>query len=526
MEKSRIDKYTFMVTVTILLMTCIPLVIIPEKSEIIISQLFLFVTSKLGFIYIWSGIAAIGFAIWISFSRYGKIKLGEPDDEPEFKTLSWSAMLFCAGIGSSILYWGTIEWAYYFVAPPFGLDQGSWQATEWAASYGIFHWGPTAWAMYSIPALPIGYSYFIKKKPVLKISEVCRGVMGDRVDGVLGKVIDVLILFGLLGGAGTTLGLGTPMISAGIRKVTGFPDSFELNMAILLIVTVIFTLSSYSGLKKGIKVLSDINMMLVIMMLTFILIVGPTAFIIKMGTTSIGLVVQNFIRMNTWMDPVQESGFVESWTVFYWAWWAVYAPFMGLFIARISKGRTIRNVVWGPILYGSFGCIMFFMVLGNLGLHLQLRNIIPVIDLLKSNGAPETIISIISTLPFGNVIVVLFTVTAIIFLATSFDSASYTLAAVTTRKITGNQEPAKWNRIFWAFALALLPTCLLIIDGPLSTLQTVSILCGLPVVPVLVIMVVSFVKTLKRDELDGKLGILFSKSEYCEARKEKDKHVS
>lgn len=505
MEKLKIDWNTFCCALAILLIVCIPLILFPEQGEIAINKIFGFITNNLGFIYIWEGLAALGFAIWISFSKYGKIVLGDPNEKPEFKTFSWAGMLFCAGIGSSILYWGTIEWAYYFTAPPLGLEKGTWLAAEWAATYGIFHWGPTGWVLYSLPALPIGYSYFVKKKPVLKISEVCRGVLGDRVDGVLGKAIDVLFMFGLLGGAGTTLGLGTPMIAAGIHKVTGISYSFGLNFAILIIVTVIFSFSAYSGLKKGIKVLSDINIVLMFIILAFIFIAGPTLFTIKMGTTSMGILIQNFIRMNTWMDPVLETGFPENWTVFYWAWWTIYAPFMGLFIARISRGRTIRNVIGGAVLCGTLGCALFFVILGNLGLNLQLTNVLPVIEILSEKGAPATIISIISTLPLGNAVVTLFTIVAIIFLATTFDSASYTLAAVTTEKISSDQDPARWNRLFWAFALAVLPASLLLIGGPLSTLQTASIIGGLPVTPIIVIMMVSFIKVLRKDELEGKI---------------------
>ncbi|WP_066496082.1 BCCT family transporter [Abyssisolibacter fermentans] len=512
MKKLKIDKYTFFSALAILLMVCIPLILFPEQGEAIINKAFKFITHNLGFMYIWEGLAALVFAIWISFSKYGKIVLGDPNEKPEFKTFSWAGMLFCAGIGASILYWGTIEWAYYFTAPPFGLEKGTWLAAEWAATYGIFHWGPTGWILYSLPALPIGYSYFVKKKPVLKISEVCRGVLGDRVDGVLGKIIDVLFMFGLLGGAGTTLGLGTPMIAAGIHKVTGISQSVGLNLLILIIVTVIFSFSAYSGLKKGIKVLSDINIVLMLIILAIIFITGPTLFIIKMGTTSIGILIQNFVRMDTWMDPVLNTGFSENWTVFYWAWWTIYAPFMGLFIAKISRGRTIRNVIGGSVLFGTMGCALVFVILGNLGMSLQLTNALPVIEMLSENGAPETIISIISTLPLGNVVVILFTIVAIIFLATTFDSASYTLAAVTTEKISGDQDPARWNRLFWAFSLSLLPASLLIIDGPLSTLQTASIIGGLPITPIIVIMMVSFVKVLRKDEIEGKIKITSSEN--------------
>ncbi len=512
MEKLKIDKYTFYSTLFILVIVCVPLVLFPQKADEVINKVFIFTTHNLGFIYIWVGLIALGFAVWISFSKYGKIVLGDSNEKPEFNTFSWAGMLFCAGIGSGVMYWGSIEWAYYFTAPPFGLEKGTWIAVEWAATYGIFHWGPTGWVLYSLPSLPIAYSYFVRKKPVLKISEACRGVLGDKVDGGLGIAIDVLFMVGLIGASSTSLGLGTPMIAAGISKVTGIPDSFGLNFVVLVIVITIFSFSAYSGLKKGIKVLSDVNIVLMFTVLAFIFIAGPTLFIIKMGTTSIGILIQNFVRMNTWMDPILGTGFPENWTIFYWAWWTVSAPFMGLFIGRISRGRTIRNVIGGSVLYGTMGCTLFFAILGNYGLNLQLTKVLPVIQMLSENGAPSTIISILDTLPLGKVVVTLFTVVAIIFTATTFDSASYTLAAVTTEKISQNQEPARWNRMFWAFALGLLPASLLLMDGPLSTLQTISIIGGLPIAAILVIMMVSFVRVVKEDERKGLVNIDISEN--------------
>ncbi len=503
MQKLKIDKPTFYSALAILLVITIPLILFPDSAGGVIGKLFSFMTGELGFLYIWVGIGAVVFVLWLATSKYGKIKLGDLDDKPQFKTFSWAAMLFCAGVGSGVMYWGVIEWAYYYQSPPLGLPALSWQAAEWGGAYAIFHWGITAWSFYVLPAIPIAYIYHVKKKPVLKVSEVCRGVLGDKVDGPLGTVIDVLIMFGLLGAAGTTLGLATPMISAGITKISGIPESFTMNILVLLAVVGLFSLSAYSGLQKGIKRLSDVNVYLVLGLLGFIFVTGNPSFTIKMATSSFGIMVQNFVRMSTWMDPVLGSHFPEWWTVFYWAWWLVYAPFMGLFIAKISKGRSIRNVIMGTILYGTLGCALFFIVLGNHALHLEINNILPVTTILQEHGAPYAIIEVINSVPFGKFVVGLFCVGAIVFLATTFDSASYALAALTTKEIREDQDPARWNRLFWAFALAVLPMSLILIKGPLSILQTASVLAALPLVFILVIIAISTIKVLKKDERDG-----------------------
>ncbi|WP_125153509.1 BCCT family transporter [Clostridium rectalis] len=498
--KSSLDKQTFIAAVGIILLISVPLVLFPEKGENIINKAFGFSTNNLGFVYIWFGIIAFIMLLWVAFGKYGKIMLGDPKEKPQFSTFSWAAMLFCSGIGSSIMYWGVIEWAYYYKAPPLGIQPGTWKAAEVAATYGMFHWGPMAWAIYTVCALPLGYSYFVRKKPVLKISEVCRGVLGNKVDGILGKIIDVFFIVGLLAGAGTTLGLGTPLAATGISRLTGIPNSFSLNMAVLIIITCIFACSAYSGLKKGIKVLSDINVVGMIILLLFVFMAGPTVFILKMGTTSVGILAQNFIRMSTWLDPVIGSGFPEKWTVFYWAWWIVYSPFMGLFIAKVSRGRTFKNIILGSLGYGSLGCAVFFIILGNYSMYLDLNNILPVSKLLVEQGAPNTIIDSLQTLPLGNLAVALFIFVAVVFMATTFDSASYTIATVTTKEIRSDEEPARWNRLFWAFALSILPAALLLVDGPLQAFQTVSIVGAFPVVLIIATAMVSFFRELKKDE--------------------------
>lgn len=501
MNDVKIDKVIFFMSISVILIVCIPIVLFPEEATKIINQLYGFITTNLGFLNIWTGLVCIIIAIWFIMGRYGNVILGNPDEGVEFSKFSWACMLFCAGIGSGVMYWGSIEWAYYYTTPPFDMTPGSWEAAEMAATYGIFHWGPIGWAMYALPSLPIAYSYYARKDNVYKISESLREIFGNKVDGIFGKVVDILFMFGAVGATATSLGLGTPLIAAGISKVTGISVSLELNLFVLFIVITLFSMSSYIGLKKGIQVLSNINVYLMFGILIFILLSGPTLFIVKMGTTSIGLIMQNFFRMATWMDPVMDTGFPESWTVFYWAWWIISSPLIGLFIARISRGKRVKDVVFGSIVYGSLGCTMIFMILGNLGLNLQITGQLDVVNILNTEGAPNAIISILDTLSFSKIIIALFSIAAIVFTATTFDSVSYILATVTTKKIQQGQEPARWNRLFWAFALGTIPASLLIIEGPLTTIQTVSIVTAVPVIFIMGAMIISFVKMVDNDQL-------------------------
>lgn len=498
MNKRLIDWPTFILALVILFSVVIPLILFPEAGASVINQANEFVTGNFGILYLLLGLGVLIFLLYVSFSRNGNIKLGDRNTKKEFGTFSWAAMLFSAGIGSSILYWGMIEWAYYYEGPPFGITPESEEAINWAASYGMFHWGPVAWALYTLPALPIAYFYYVRKKPVLKISEASRPVIGKHADGPLGTIIDVLFIFGLLGGAGTTLALGTPMIAEGVNHVTGIPVSLGMQAVIMLICTAIFAFSSYSGINKGIKLLSDLNIWLVLFILAFVFIFGPTLFISEMTFTSIGRIVNNIFSMATWLEPVasvpgyEATNFPETWTVFYWAWWVVYAPFVGLFVARISRGRTIKEMVLGTLIYGTLGCVLFFGILGNYGLYLQLSQSFDVIGFMNEYGAPAAIIAILDQLPISWFIIPVFTILAIIFLATTFDSASYILAAVAQRKLIGG-EPMRWHRIFWAFMLMILPMALMFIGG-LETLQTASIVAGFPVIFIMILLAWSFMR--------------------------------
>ncbi len=498
LKTSNVDRPIFIASVVILLAVAVPLILNPEAGEKAVAAVFDFITTRFGFLYIWAAVATLVFVLWLGFGRYGRVRLARDDRPPDFSTFSWAAMLFCAGIGTGILYWGTIEWAFYYMKPPFGVAPGSAEAIDWATSYPIFHWGITGWAFYCLPALVIGYTYYARGNPTMHLSVSCRAVIGKHADGVAGKVIDILFMVGLIGAAGTGVGLAVPLISAGASRLFDIPDSFTLQLGVVLLVTIMFCVSVYLGLEKGIKQLSNINVILTFVLLVFVLTVGPTLFIIKTGTASIGHVLQNFVKMSSWTDSVAESGFVESWTVFYWAWWIALGPYVGMFVAKISRGRTIRQVVLGVIGYGTLGCALFFIVFGNYALHLELNNLLSVTGILSEGDAPTAIVSVISTLPFGAFALFLFSVICLIFMATTYDSAAYTLAMGASQQVEVDASPARWHRLFWAFGISILPITLMFLGG-LEPFKTASIVVSLPMIGIGLLMAVSFVRSLKMD---------------------------
>ena len=509
MKKEKVmDWTTFIGTVAVLLFAVIPMMAFPKASEDIITGINSAISDSIGSIYLFMGLAIFCFVMHIAFGKYGNVTLGKASDTPEFNTFTWAAMLFCAGIGSDILYWGVIEWAFYYQVPPNGAKSMSDEALQYATQYGMFHWGPIAWAIYVLPALPIGYLVFVKKQPVYKISQACRPILKGQTDKFVGKVVDILFIFGLLGGAATSLALGVPLISAGIERLTGLDGkNMILRSAILLTITVIFAISSYTGLKKGIQKLSDINVWLSFVLLAFIFIIGPTVFIMETTVTGFGNMLRDFFHMATWLEPFggikgrKETNFPQDWTIFYWSWWLVYAPFIGLFIARISKGRRLKEVVLGTIIYGTLGCVLFFGIFGNYAVYLQISGQFNVTQYLNTHGTEATIIEVVHHLPFPSLMIVLFLVSAFLFLATTFDSGSYILAAASQKKVVG--EPLRANRLFWAFALCLLPFSLMLVGGEraLEVLKTASILASVPLIVIFIFMMISFLIILGRDRI-------------------------
>lgn len=498
-----IDKPTFIGALILLLAVVIPLLVFPAEGAEWIAVAKTFMTDKLGFAYLGLGLAAFFFMIYIVFSDIGQIKLGDPDEKPEFALASWAAMLFCGGIGASILYWGTIEWAYYYQNPPFQLEPGSEEAVRWAATYGLFHWGPIAWCIYMIPAIPIAYFFYVRKQPVLKVSAALMPVIGEANSfGKLGKFIDILFIFGLLGGAATTLGLAAPLINEGISYLFDIPTTTGSQIGVLMLCTAIFAYSAYMGMDKGIKILSNINFWGALGLLLFVLVCGPTIFMLETGLDSIGRMLSNFFVMATWAEPFGGLGtfadthFPQDWTIFYWAWWLVFAPSMGLFVARISRGRTIKQMVSGAVFFGSLGCSMYFIILGNYGLSLQLSGQLDVVNILNTEGATRAIFATLEQLPFSTLIIALFTLLCVIFTATTFDSISYILASVVQTNVT--DDPMRWNRLFWAFALSFMPSALMFMGG-LATLQTAAIVGGLPLLIIAVMLMISGVKAATLD---------------------------
>lgn len=491
-----IDGLIFSLGSLILLSVIVPILWAPDETTTFIGQLFDFLTNELGILYVILAIFVTVFLLAIALGRFGSIRLG--DAEPVHSNFSWAAMLFCAGIGASLLYWGAAEWVFYYTAPPFGVEPRSAEAIGWATSYGIFHWGPVGWAFYCLPTVALGLSYHRARIPVLRLSAACAPVLGGRTDHLPARLIDLLFIVGLLGTAATGLGFGTTVVASSITQLTGLEDGFALQAGVIALATLLIAISVYRGLDRGIKVLSSVNAVMALIFIAYVWLAGPTTFILEMGVSSVGTVVQNFVRMMTWTDPLASASFVESWTVFYWAWWLAIGPFIGMFVCKISEGRTLRNIIFGMLGWGSFGCALFFIVLGNYALYLELEGLYPVVTQSLEIGPSTALAGMVARLPMGPFWLVYVALIGLIFIATTYDSAAYTLAAGATRSLQEDQHPARWHRVFWAICLGILPLSLLFLGG-LKVLQTAAIVSSVPLLAVYVILAISIIKMLRSE---------------------------
>ncbi|WP_394121262.1 BCCT family transporter [Planococcus donghaensis] len=496
MNKVKIDPLVFWSSLIVIIVATLGLVIFQSSAEPVLNTMLTGITYNLDWAFQFLTFGLFLLLMYLVFGKYGKVKLG--DEAPEFSTFSWGAMLFCAGMGTSIMFWSMMEPMYYFMGPPFGIEPNSSEAAEWAVAYGMFHWGISAWALYALPTVTIAYSFFVKKNHSLKISSACRGALGKHADGFIGKAIDILVIWSLVGGLGTSLGLGVPMVSAVIGEIFGVPQSMMLSIIIIIVWVIIYSASAYMGLYKGIRKLSDWNVYLALGLAIFVLLVGPTLFILSNFSNSFGLMLQNFAFMSFSTDPINQGGFPQTWTVFYWAWFAATAPFIGLFVARISRGRTIRELITHILIWGSVGSWIYFGIFGGYTLNLQLSGALDVIGIMGERGDPAAIVEILKTLPLSFIVLPFFALLGFIFLATSLDSATYILASITTKELTAGQEPARWNRMLWGMVLAALAISLLLIGG-LRVIQTSSVIVSVPVIILYVLLSVSLLRWLKQD---------------------------
>lgn len=487
MKKRNIDLPLMIVSLVLIIIIVTLLAMFPDSGTELIASIFNVVTKTLGTPLLWFGFIVFTYCCYMAFSRYGKIRLG--DAEPEFSMFQYLSMMICAGLGSACVIWSFVEWAYYYSSPAQGIEPMTSKAAEWATAYNFFHWGFTPWAMFVVLAIPVAYAFHCRNLPALRFSVICENMMGNRVYAKpLAKLCDYFFVFCVVGGLSVTLGLGIPVIATGLGKIFGFTPNFTVNIFVTLAIAILFTLSSYVGIEKGMKKLSSLNVYAALVFIMALLFTGPTNFILDEITNGLGIMLQNYVSISLWTDPVNQGGFPEAWTIFFYAFGIVYAALMAIFITKVSRGRTLRQMICSVMFGGGGGCFVFFGINGSFSMNLQLTGQLNVAEILFEKGNSETIIAILDKTVFGIVGIVGFVIITVLFLATTLDSAAYSLSASSTKKIQKDGNTSPMLRLFWCITLALIPLCMNFIGAPLNTLQTITIITSLPFIIVIICM--------------------------------------
>ncbi|MFA8436325.1 MAG: BCCT family transporter [Marinifilaceae bacterium] len=479
-------------------------VIVGKPMEAIFAKTQTYIANNVGWFFVLIMNLFLAFALYLGFGKFGRIRLGGPDAKPEFSKGAWFAMLFSAGMGIGLLFWGVGEPIFHFGQNPFQHGGSPVEAAKSAMGVTFLHWGVHGWAVYGIVGLALAYFTFNKKLP-LTIRSIFYPLFGERIYGWIGDVIDIVSVIGTLFGLATSLGFGVQQVNAGLNYLFGVEYGTTWQIGLIVVITAFATLSLILGLDKGIRRLSEWNMRLALVLLIFVLLIGPTVFVLKTFVQNIGYYLQHFMELSFWTESysgVKESKhWQNSWTIFYWAWWIAWSPFVGIFIARISRGRTIREFILGVMLVPSLLTFLWISVFGGSAIYQELMGNAQISQAVNANIA-TAIYHLLEQYPLPFISSILTVLLVASFFVTSSDSGSMVVDTLTSG---GKLDAPLGQKIFWASMEGLIAVVLLL-GGGLAALQSATILTGLPFAIILLVMCVSLYKTLKTDvELDKQL---------------------
>ncbi|KJS50371.1 BCCT family transporter [Desulfosporosinus sp. BICA1-9] len=490
----KIDRTIFSISAIIMVLFVFFTLLQPKAAGATFSAVQKFITDNFGWSYLIGVTFFLCFAIFLALSKYGKLTLGKDGEKPEYSTWSWFAMLFAAGMGIGLVFWGVAEPMYHYSAPPYG-EKSSVESAQIAMRYVFFHWGLHPWSIFAVVGLSMAYFQFRKGLPAL-VSSSLYPLLGEKgINGWVGKLVDILAVFATIFGVATSLGLGATQIASGLNYAYGLPTGMTTTVVIIVVITALFITSAVTGINRGIKFLSNANMVLIAIIVGFILIVGPTRYILNGFTETFGSYLQNIVQMSFWADTFKTNdGWVGGWTIFYWAWWVAWGPFVGAFIARISRGRSVREFVLGVVIAPTLMSFLWLSVMGNSALF---------VDVVQQGGIAAAVAKDMSTAifamfqyyPMASILTILTTLIIAIFFITSADSATFVMAMLTSG---GELNPKAGLKITWGVIVGAVAIALMIAGG-LSALQTASIAAAFPFMIVMFAMVVSLTKAFNKE---------------------------
>lgn len=493
----KLDLSIIVIPVAVVICMFVLFIAIPEKATLVLNAIRSFLGNQLGSYYLILGLGFFILTLIIAFSKYGKIRLGNKKT-PEYSGFKWGSMIFTSTLAADILFYSISEWAMY-ANELHVTEMGSVQ--DWASTFPLFHWGPIAWGIYVILAIAFAFMIHIKGINRQRFSEACRPLLGKKADGILGKIIDLLCVIALLCGTATTFSVTTPLLSAAISRVFGLNNSVGLVIMLLVVIAITYTITVLFGI-KGISKLASFCVYLFLVLLIYVFIGGgQSVYILETGISGIGNMIQNFVGLATYTDPLRENCFPQNWTLYYWAYWMAWCIATPFFIATISKGRTIKNMILGCYTYGLSGTFLSFIVLGGFGLGQQMKNGSGLAELIYNADFSinyEAMLDIFNPLPFSDTVILALVVSMILFYSTTFDTLTMVVANYSYKKIMPSNVAEKPIRAFWSVIFILFPIALVFSENSIASLQSVSIIAAFPVGIIIIMVIISFFKDAKK----------------------------
>ncbi|TYB71828.1 BCCT family transporter [Bizionia gelidisalsuginis] len=451
-----------------------------------------FIANKAGWFFILSINVFLIFMLYLAFSKFGQLRIGGQSAKPEFKTISWFAMLFSAGMGIGLLFWSISEPIYHFLSPPMA-EGGTAEAAKEAMKFTFLHWGFHAWAVYALVGLSLAYFTYSRGLP-LTIRSVFYPFLGDKIYGKIGDAIDIFAVLATLFGLATSLGMGVQQIAAGLNHLFGIDSGVQTQIILIAGITLVATISVVLGVDKGVRVLSEWNMRIAVLFLLVVLVLGPTIFIFKSFVQNTGNYFSDFLEISTWTESYTGTDWQNAWTIFYWGWWIAWSPFVGMFIARISKGRTVREFILGVLIVPSIVTFFWISAFGSTAIHQALLGNDTIVNAVNENVATALFV-FMEDYPFAFILNIIAIILIAGFFVTSSDSGSLVVDSLTSG---GKIDAPVGQRIFWAIAEGGIAAVLLI-GGGLQALQSATVVTGLPFTVILIIMCFSLYKGLSED---------------------------
>ncbi|WP_367346916.1 BCCT family transporter [Stenotrophomonas bentonitica] len=480
----------FRLSIALVVLLVLAAGVAPDPFNDVVRGGLVHIVRSAGWLYLLVVFITLSFLLYLAFGRLGSLRIGGEDAEPEFSNASWMSMLFAAGMGIGLVFWGAAEPVSHFVIPPEGLPPQSMEAARASMRYAFFHWGLHPWAIYALIGLAMAWFQF-NRNGRGQISDLLQPLIGAHHRGWIGTVVNVAAVVATAIGVATTLGFGTIQIAAGMERVFGIRADVPSQLTIIAVAFVLYMASTASGVNRGIKWLSNFNLGLAALLLALVMVLGPTAFIFDTFTTTIGSYLNQLVTMSLRMSPFSGSTWVADWTIFYWAWWIAWAPFVGSFIARVSRGRTIREFVLGVVIAPSVLGFLWFSVFGGTALWSQIFGHVDLVQAL-GNGYETVLFTMFDSLPMPTVLSVIALVLLMIFFVTSADSAVLVLASMSTDEAG---DPPLSRKITWGVAIALIAGVLLLAGG-LDALQGMITIAALPFALLMLAVIYSLYRVL------------------------------